>query len=378
MPGDAVLVTGARAPVALHWAWALRAAGRRVYLADCLRWPIGSGAAFSDGYLRHAPPASDLAGFRRDLLQICARHQIGRIVPTCEEVFWLGQIAPDLARAGVQVMAPPMASLAQVHDKAKFIALCDGFWPLVPRTRRLASRADVAAVEGLDGLVLKPVFSRFATRTLIRPTRAQVAGVVPTPDDPWVAQEFVAGREICVFALAAEGRVTAIAAYHPAYRAGRGAGIYFDPVEPAAALRFVEAFAKATGWTGQVSFDLIETAAGLVPIECNPRATSGLHLLRDGPALVAALSGAAGVVMPTGARPQSVGLAMWLYAAWGNRHRWGAFRRDLRAADEALIWGSARVGLGAQARAVGEIAWRALRRGQGLQAASTADIEWNG
>lgn len=370
------MVTGARAPVALHWAWALRAAGRRVHLADSLRWPIGRG--FAGGYLRHAPPGFDLEGFRRDLLQLCARHGIGLIVPTCEEVFWLAQIAPDLAAAGVRVFAPSFPLLAQVHDKGTFIALCAGFWPHLPQTRRLTSVADLEGLPDLAGLVLKPAFSRFATRTLVRPRPAQVARLRPSPGDPWVAQAFLPGREVCAFGIAVAGKVTALAVYHPLYRAGQGAGIYFEPVEPGPALGFVRAFAQATGWTGQLSFDLIETEAGIAPIECNPRATSGLHLLRDPGALVAALAGGGPVLVPGDARPQCVRLAMWLYGAWGARRRWGAFRADLARADEALEWGGARVGLAAQLRAVAEIGGVALRRGQGLQAASTADIEWNG
>ncbi|PJF07934.1 hypothetical protein [Pseudorhodobacter sp. MZDSW-24AT] len=376
MAAEAVLVTGARAPVALHWAWALRAAGRPVHLADSLRWPIGRG--FAAGYLRHAPPAFDLDGFRRDLLRLCAEHGIGQIVPTCEEVLWLAQIAPDLAAAGVRVLAPPFPVLAQAHDKAAFIALCAGFWPHVPQTWRLSTQADLEGLPDPAGLVLKPVFSRFATRTLLRPSAAQVARLRPTAQAPWVAQAFLPGREICAYAIAVEGEVTALAVYHPLYRAGRGAGIYFQPVDPGPALRFVRAFAQATGWSGQLSFDLIETEAGLAPIECNPRATSGLHLLRAPGALVAALEGGGPLVLPDARGPQCVRLAMWLYGAWGARGRFGAFRADLARAEEALVWGGARVGVAAQLRAVAEIGAIALRRRQGLQAASTADIEWNG
>ena len=370
------MVTGARAPVALHWAWALRAVGRRVFLADSLRWPIGAG--FSDRYLRHAPPRYDLDGFRRDVLALCARHGIGLIVPTCEEVFWLGQIAADLAAVGVRVFAPPMPLLAQVHDKGAFIDLCGQFWPHLPKTLRLNCAADLADLSNPAGLVLKPAFSRFASRTLICPAPSDVAKVRPSPRDPWVAQAFLPGREVCAFAVAFQGKVTALSVYQPVYRAGSGAGIYFQPVAPAPALAFVSAFAVATGWTGQVSFDLIETEAGIAPIECNPRATSGLHLLRDAKALVAAMDGGGPVMVPADARAQCVRLAMWLYAGWANRGRLPAFRADIARTHEALVWDGVSVGVAAQARALAEIAVMALRRRQGLMAAATADMEWNG
>ncbi len=372
------MITGARAPVALHWAWAFRRAGRSVFLADSLRWPIGQGAAFSQGYLRHASPRHDLARFRRDLLDQCAAKGIGVIVPTCEEVFWLAQIAPDLKAAGVRLHAPPFALLAQVHDKGAFIDLCRGFWPHLPRTQRLQSRADLDSAGDPGGLVFKPAYSRFALRTLIRPTAQALSRICPSPGDPWVAQQFVPGREICAFAVAWQGQVTALAAYHPLYRAGKGAGIFFQPVDPAPALAFVRAFARATGWSGQLSFDLIETDTGLVPIECNPRATSGLHLLRDPVALVQALEGDAPGLVAQDGTPQAVHLAMWLYAAWANRSRWAAFQADLARADEALVWDGKPVTGLRQGLALAEIAARALWRRQGLQAAATHDIEWNG
>ena len=191
------MVTGARAPVAVHWAWALRASGRRVHLADVSRHPIGSSNDLSEGYLRFALPRHDFAAFRRDILTLCRRHSITMTVPTCEEVFWLAQISPDLAAQGVTLFAPSADLLTTAYDKDAFIRLGQGFWPHLPRTRRLESRADLhSAAEGMASLVFKPVFSRFATRTLIRPSLHQLASITPTHAEPWVAQDFLPGREI--------------------------------------------------------------------------------------------------------------------------------------------------------------------------------------
>jgi hypothetical protein len=381
MQTDGVLVTGARAPVAVHWAWALRASGYRVHLGDVQRYPLGNARGLSEGYLRFAAPGHDFAGFRRDVLALCARYRITTIVPTCEEVFWLAAMIDDLAQAGIALFAPPTAILRAVHDKAAFITLCHDFWPHLPRTRQLITADDLRAELPEAGrLVFKPVFSRFATRTLICPTAARAATIQPTPADPWVAQEFVPGREICAYAIATQGQVRALAVYHPRHRAGLGAGIYFDPVDPEPALAFVRAFCAATQWTGQVSFDLIEGAGGLYPIECNPRATSGLHLIRDAGGLTEAIFAAPDpLLIGADVGAQCVKLAMWLYAGWPHRRQMPAFRADLARATEALRWADgSRIGLAGQMRAVLEIAGLALRRGQSLQQAATADIEWNG
>lgn len=378
---DAVMVTGARAPVALHWAWALQRTGRRVFLADTLRHPIGAAHGLADGYLRFAAPRHHFAVFRDDVLRLCRDHGVTTIVPTCEEVFWLALFTEDLDAAGVRLFAPPQPLLAEVHDKAAFIARCSAFWPHLPRTHRLTTpEAMQPFVDGARDLVFKPVYSRFATRTVLRPSPARTATIMPTASDPWVAQEFLSGREVCAYAVIDRGKVAVLSVYHPLYRAGRGAGIYFQPTDPAPALEFVRRFAEDTAWTGQVSFDLIEGEAGIYPIECNPRATSGLHLIRDPAVLAGTLGGAqSSTLIGADAPAQAVRLAMWLYAGWENRGRLRAFLADLARAQEALVWeGGRRSTMLRQLRALAEIASLALSRGESLQEAATQDIEWNG
>lgn len=54
--------------------------------------------------------------------------------------------------------------------------------------------------------------------------------------------------------------------------------IAFERVEHPAIARWVEAFARATRWTGFLSLDFVVDARGIPSgIACNPRTTSGLH-----------------------------------------------------------------------------------------------------
>src|SRR5258705_9494714 len=81
-------------------------------------------------------------------------------------------------------------------------------------------------------------------------------------------------------------------AYEPVARFGVGASVYFSPVVSASLRTMSERFIAATRFTGQISFDAIETADGLVALECNPRGTSGVHLAAQQPeTLSAALLG---------------------------------------------------------------------------------------
>ncbi len=71
--------------------------------------------------------------------------------------------------------------------------------------------------------------------------------------------------------------------------------------------------ADATGMTGHLGFDLIVDADGRAwPIECNPRAVSGLHLFDAAPALAEAIAGAGICPPPPPGRLRHLAPAMLL------------------------------------------------------------------
>jgi len=375
-----VLITGARAPVALHMVRLLAAAGHRVHLADSLHHPLAATSSMYAGYhrlpsLQHDPEkaASKLAG-------IITNQGVDCVIPTCEEVLWLARIWRNHTMPA-PLFAPDFGRLEQVHHKARFIALCENLGHEVPHTTLLQSEAEVRAVASDAGRrVFKPVWSRFATQTLIRPSQTSLSRIKPTHQSPWVAQEFIAGQEICAYAVAHAGQMAALSVYRGLIRAGAGAAVTFAPVTDAAVTAFVAKFVAATGWTGQISFDLIRRADGAVlPIECNPRATSGLHFFRDPPAFSRALWGE-GSAAPDVHDPQGVRLALWLYGLPGMGRAGGVrrFRQALRDTGDVMDWPGDRLTVRDQLRSLAEFAGIALRHRISLQAASTHDIEWNG
>ncbi|WP_019954988.1 ATP-grasp domain-containing protein [Yoonia vestfoldensis] len=372
------LITGARAPVALHLLRLLAGAGHVVHLADSLRQPLAAASRLHQGY--HVLPSlrADLPGATQVLRRLLRDLEIDSVIPTCEEVLYLGRIWRDSAMPA-RLFAPDAARLEQVHDKYRFILLCEELGLPAPQTRLLRNAADVDALAPeASGLVFKPVWSRFATQTVIRPARLD--RITPGPAAPWVAQDFIAGQELCVYAVAHAGRVTALSAYRGLIRAGLGASVCFAPVQDQGVTAFVTRFVAGTGWTGQISFDLIRRPDGTVlPIECNPRATSGLHFFRDPAPFAAAISGAA-VAVPDVTQPQGVPLALWLYGlpqvlrAGG----WQAFRQARATVGDVMDWPDDRFGIAKQLRPLAEIARIARRDRTSLQKAATRDIEWDG
>ncbi|MDQ6436273.1 hypothetical protein RB623_19620 [Mesorhizobium sp. LHD-90] len=375
-----VLITGARAPVALHWSRVLHEAGHKVVLADSNRFPMSRSNRFKAAYLRLPPPRGNVAAYAKAVEAAVRKFGCNLVVPTCEEVFFLAA-ARDLHGAAIPLFAPPFGLLKQVHNKFAFSRMAQGLGADPPPTALLSRPSDLDAWEACSGdFVFKPVWSRFAERVLIRPDWTALQRIVPSPDDPWVAQEYLPGEELCAWALAHAGRLLALQAYRPLYRAGRGAALAFEPVAVSAIENFVSAFTASTQWTGQISFDFRRDADGrLSVIECNPRATSGLHFFGAADGLAdALLSGRPAQASGTG--QMTLPLAMFFYGL-PDALRNGASRRwwrDFRAMADISRWPKDRYLLPAQFLALAEIGAIAATRGIGLKAAATADIEWNG
>lgn len=376
-----LLITGARAPVALHLARLLSGAGHRVLVADSLARPLAAASRCHAGYHRLPPPRFAPDDYAEALATLIACESVTAVLPTCEEVFHLA-LAWARRAMGARLIAPPLPLLARVHDKHRFIEACAALGLPVPATTRLESAEELAAfAPRARNLVFKPVWSRFATRTLVRPSPARLRRLAPTPAAPWVAQQALAGDEISAYAVARAGRLVALACYRSLARAGRGAAVAFAPVTDPAVRAFVRRFVEGTGWQGQIAFDLMRLPDGRVlPLECNPRATSGVHFFNDTNDFSSALLEDGPEVFPEVARPQGVRLALRLYGLPMVVRPGGAARyaRALaRVGDVLAVPGDPAPGR-AQWRALAGFAGIALRHRIGLQAATTHDIEWNG
>jgi hypothetical protein len=381
MSEGAVLITGARAPVAIDLARSFRAAGYDVHLADCVTPWAARGLRPRIPIHALPPPRSQFPAFRKAVNDLISKLKIALIVPTCEEVFWLAEAA---ARDGYadRLFAPPPALLRKLHSKAAFAQFAAELGLHAPETQVLdASVEPEALLRPLDEIVLKPEFSRFGTHTVIEPTAAQLSFIQPTPQHRWVAQQRIEGTEICSWAAVHMGKVAAYAAYRPRWRRSKAAAFQMEAVDIPAVRDVTNRVAEATGMTGHLSFDVIVTSSGQAfPIECNPRAVSGLHLFDADPALAQAIMGhQSGLVPATGTlRHMAPAMALLGFPDALGSARLHAFITDWRhGADVIDRERGGLVTLGCLADAA-RFAWQATRSGRSPAGATTADIEWNG
>lgn len=356
-----ILVTGARAPVALEWARILMRLGHQVWLADSVPWVLSRGCRGVRKFITFPSPRFQSAKFTAWVLDTVAKEKIELILPTCEEVFYLDEVATR-----VNVFAPPRAALRRLHGKFDFQQMAVEAGLPAARTIRYEE------MESPDGWWVKPEFSRFAVKggpaSLTKPELEESTS--------WIAQELLQGDEWCCYAVAIAGRISALASYRSIFRSGKGASVAFEQESFADMFSWVQAFAKFHQLTGQLSFDFMHLPDGrLLPLECNPRATSGLHLLLENLDWVTSLiDGNVGeTVFPQPGVGRMLAIPMLLAE---KKSGWG---RGFKNCHDA-VWSVSDPfpALFGQPMSLAFFALRALRHRISLNEAFTWDIEWNG
>ena len=367
-----IVLTGGRAPVALDLARHFARAGHRVVVAESLAFPLTRASRAVARSVRVPPPRQQPAAFLEALERLVAEERAALVVPMCEETFVVSQ----LRARGVAVFTSPPEVLARLHDKARFAERASALGLPVPETHTVEHRGALHPFTTGDW-VLKPVFSRFGTETLVPPhAPARLGRVAPTPARPWIAQRFVPGRQVCTYSVAHAGRIVAHTAYATPFVAGH-AGVWFRAIEQLAARAFAERLVAAERFTGQIALDLIEDAdGGVTAIECNPRATSGLHLFRGAPSFAEALLNPDAVPVESAGGDAALVLPMW---AAGARHRFGpAWRAAFQSGRDAVFDPADPLPVLGQALTAATFLVRAARHRCSPLTATTRDIEWNG
>ena len=275
-----VLLTLGRLPKALDLARGFAAAGWRVIVAEPFKWHLTRMSRCVDRSYQVTAPAVDARAYQLDLLRIITLEQVELVVPVSEEILHVAALHGQLP-AGVRLHSPPQHQLLALHDKRSFIELCAHYAVAAPATALLGEPAAVALAAAQDYIV-KPVFS-CSGRGLQLCARGQPLPRVD-PVQPMVVQRRLIGPLLSTFTLAQAGHARLTVVYRAAVLSGSVAVCFervteADPVH-AKVLDWVQRFVAASGCSGFISFDLIDDAQqGVCGIECNPRATSGLHFV---------------------------------------------------------------------------------------------------
>lgn len=276
-----VLVTSARTPSATDMILRLQKAGFEVHAADSIYWPMGRW--LGEGYLRYASPTQSIAQFEQDLLDYIQAHEIQLVLPNAEETFYLSMIKDRLQ---CPVFVGEISILHSLHHKRRVgellssIGLKDSLNFKIPENIDLKQWDDT---RDLHHFVMKKNYSRFGEETYIEVSQDLLQAKQSHPEaDEFFLQEKISGVEISTYAWYENGVLLHSVHYLSKLRVSKAA-IHFELYEYPHLDEILTQVGFKLNLTGQISFDFMKVQEEIWLIECNPRGTSGIHLMKQFP-----------------------------------------------------------------------------------------------
>lgn len=359
MKKNTILLLGARAPVALELARSFYRVGCHIILADSLRFPVGRWSNTIIKYERLPEARQDSQKYATAISALVLKYTINHIVPTCEEAFYVSLYKDSW---NCMVWTPDADIMDSLHNKETFAQKFNKQLN-IPKTISLEKFSEWSQS---DQYVFKPKYSRFGNKTIINTIISEKT--IREPKN-WIAQKKVIGKEICVYSIWADGQLKGYVSYHPLYRAGKGSGIFFESIKNLEVKKQVERFGKALRYSGQLSFDVIISDETAWFIECNPRGTSGAHLLNSSLA-ACFLNEDQKTTFGTG--------NFMLTSVMLLSHPFQFFLKKVRRAKGVLFSPQDPLPAMAQLLSFLELVFIKLSKRISLLEATTHDIEWNG
>jgi len=271
-----VLLTLGRLPKALDIARSFAALGYRVVIAEPFRRHLAGVSRAVSRSIVVTAPATDRLRYLADLRRIIDEEGVSLVVPVSEETMHVAFLRDALPPStSLFAMAPQV--LLELHDKQRFIARCAALGLGAPETYALGTEA-AAALAARSPFVVKPVLSCSGRGVSLHPAGAPL----PTPPNGGkaIVQRCIEGDVFSSFSIADRGRARVTVVYRGAVMSGTVAVCFERVIDQPAIEQWVEAFVARTGFSGFVSFDFVVERSGRVfAIECNPRATSGIHFV---------------------------------------------------------------------------------------------------
>lgn len=280
-----ILVSGVRSYVAIDWAVALMRAGMEPVLADSFPSYTIRKCLPDLTFHRYPSPAQNPAEFVDSIQTLCRKEKIDWIIPTSEEIFYLAEHSEVFEPT--RLLAPAIDLLKRLHSKQAFLDITKEAGLPIPETFPVSAKRSIP--DHPEDWVLKRIYTRFGANTITR-LNARAWARAQTESPQWLAQRKIEGTEYCTWSVFSDGELKIHTTYQPIYRLRNSSAFYFKGIHHAEIKSWVERFAISCQLDGQIAFDFIlKNDGSILPIDCNPRTTSGIHLLAGDPAMIEAI-----------------------------------------------------------------------------------------
>jgi hypothetical protein len=326
-----ILLTNGRFPVTLDLARQLHSAGHNVFVVDPMEYHVCK-FSFAVRHSYYSPaPSLDAEGYIKTVKEAVQKSKIDLIIPLHEEIFCLASCGNSEILD--RLFAPKSSTLYCLHHKWAFSRLMQQLGLDVPEAHLCKSLDEVRALDRSKEWAVKPVLGRGSAGVhhLQRDRKDEDLPTIDISDEKrHIAQEWIRGKRYCTYGVFREGKMQALGIYPVLETLDGSSSVYFMAVEHTGIRDYVRRVAEALNVTGQLAFDFVENESGskdrdrdhetglardcdssgsitvtqgdagsnfskrpprrLLTIECNPRATSGIHLWSRSPLLANVLT----------------------------------------------------------------------------------------
>jgi hypothetical protein len=224
------------------------------------------------------PPRQQPASYELAIIDIIKQEKIDLVVPASEEVLYLATFAKEIQKHCSFFFADAEL-LLQCHHKQNFNDMAHAMGLNVPPSTLLIKGSRVVQTLTQDDFVLKRCYSRGGNRVIFAKAETDPQTCDVPLDGSWLIQKKIPGETLCSFSVVQQGRLMNTQLYRPSVTLGH-IGVVFQSIRDEAIEQWIESFARQANYHGFLSFDFQRTAAGeIFALECNPRITSGIHLV---------------------------------------------------------------------------------------------------
>ncbi|KAF8059789.1 hypothetical protein FPV67DRAFT_1609801 [Lyophyllum atratum] len=294
-----VLLTNGRFPTTLDLARQLKLAGHRVFVVDCMHFHVCRFSNTVKRSYRVPVPREDPSGFISGVKHAISDAQIDLVIPVHEEILYLAKASDTDEDLRTKLLAPDFKTLVRLHNKWEFWRFLKSRHLDVPKAQLCRTYNDILQLDRDTEWAVKPVYGRASTSIFhLHPGDKRVQPPENEVDvgagKHYIAQEWIHGSRYCSYGVALRGRLVAFALYPVKDTIDGSSCVYFQSIEHPRIRTYIDRIlAGLPNFTGQVAFDFIESTTAphrLVAIECNPRATAGIHLFSGTPTLAHAMT----------------------------------------------------------------------------------------
>ncbi len=281
-----LLITSWRSFVALEFIRIFK--DHEIYIAESQEECICKYSRYVRNIFLTSSPRFCFNDYKKEILNIVQEHSIDLIIPTCEDIFYISQFKDEIIRFWTDIWCDSFQKLKKIHSKFEIIEMVKWLEIHTPKTLEFSSKEilkDFIDMNPIFQYVIKPKYSRFAQNI----SSNMIAKSLPVEDlnidlsnNSYILQEYIEWIPLCSYSSFYHGKLVSHTCYSVLLSYKNGSATFFQTCTSAIILNFVTNFAKKYNFHWHISFDFIKKNNGdFFLIECNPRITSGIHLLKN-------------------------------------------------------------------------------------------------